>query len=92
MSSYYIPKLQFLYPKAVLLNKGEVLSFKVACTTGLKCLYSVVYYFYRNFVPILIKPRINLFQKYTIIEGFSFYLLSKSCKHKHYSLDYMEKM
>ena len=36
---------------------------KVACTFGLKCLYSLVNYFYRNIVRIFMKPHINLFQK-----------------------------
>ena len=36
---------------------------KVACTSGLKCLYSLVNYFQINFMHIFMKPQINLFQK-----------------------------
>ena len=39
------------------------IKFKVAYTSGRKCLYSLVNYFYRNFECILMKPQINLFQK-----------------------------
>ena len=35
---------------------------KVAYTSGRKCLYFLVNYFYRNFECILMKPQINLFQ------------------------------
>ena len=37
--------------------------FKVACTSGLKCLYSLVNYISRNFEHIFIKPQINPFPK-----------------------------
>ena len=45
---------------------------------ALRCLYSVVYYFYRKFGPIFTKPLINLFQKYTTIARFSYYPLWKN--------------
>ena len=37
------------------------LLFKVACTSGRKCLYSLVNYFWRNFEYVLVKSQINLF-------------------------------
>ena len=36
---------------------------KVAFTSGRKCLYFLVNFFYINFECILMKPQINLFQK-----------------------------
>ena len=48
---------------------------KVACTSGCKCLYSLVHYFYRNLVLIFIMPRINIFWKYTTIDRFPYHLL-----------------
>ena len=49
---------------------------KVAYTSGRKCLYSLVNYFYRNFECILMKPRINLFQIWTAIDKLPYNFLS----------------
>ena len=51
--------------------------FKVACTSGLKCSYSLVNYFQRNFHHIFMKPQINLVQKWTAIQRFPYNFLSK---------------
>ena len=50
---------------------------KVVCTTGQKCLYSLLNCFEINFVHIFIKPQINLnlFKKETAIDRFPYNFL-----------------
>ena len=50
----------------------------VACTSGLKCLYSVVYSFDRNFMLISLSVLWTFFQKYIKIKGLSYYLWVKT--------------
>ena len=57
--------------------------FKVAYTSGRKCLYSLVNYFYRNFECILMKPHINFFQKWAAVGRFPYHFLS----HDHVNIN-----
>ena len=59
----------------VSVKKSTIELFKLAYTSGRKCLYSLVNYFYRIFECILMKPQINLFQKWTAIDRFPYQFL-----------------
>ena len=50
----------------------------MACTSGLKCSYSLENYFQRHFSHTFMKPQINLVQKRTPVQRFPYHFWSKN--------------